>query len=474
MARTLRALTIVYLLLPLFALAAGLYHPRLRSPTALGVMAGLIAVFVLSIVFDHRRLRRGSVAGFVASRAFAQIALALGAAVSAGVAFGLHGDTFLLLPVVVFMVATLFGNPAMIWRAWVLLVAGVGTECGLQLPAYDAVWTTVLFAGTAGVLAAVVDEVVRGSIHGLQRNRRLAELATETSAMADWPRDLGPLGARLASIMDVGRYAVLNRLAGRGPIERVFAWPDDDWPSWEELSSLPQVSLDRMQPMLTERLLAAPARAGTAGVVVVVPASSTRGSPLEPVVVSTVAGLLAAMLLHSLVVSGLVEAANTDELTGLANRRRLFEVLEREMSRARRSRLPLSVAMIDLDHFKRYNDTFGHAAGDALLQHFALRTTSRVRAQDLLSRYGGEEFCLVLPETDLEGATSLVEGLRKKGVATDRLGRRVTFSAGLATWDANESSEELVFRADANLYRAKAAGRNRVAAAAGQQRRAVR
>ncbi len=465
--RALRALTFVYLALPLFALAAAVDRPAVRSPTALWLTLAFAVTFAVTMALDHRRLRRGALAGFVPGRTFAQVVLATAAAVCAGLAFGLHGGTFLLLPVVTFLVAALVGNRAMIWRAWLVLTTGLALETALQLPAYDALWATVLFATTAGLMAAMVVAVVRGSIGAMARSRQLAELATETSAMADWPRDLAVLGERLARLMDVRRYAVLARVGKRAPIERAYAWPDADWPTWEALGDLPRSSLDSTGPLRTDSLVAAPARTGTDVVVVVVcPSTSRPGVPTEPTVVATVASLLAAMLTRSRLISGLMEAANTDELTGVANRRRLFEALAHEMTRARRSKLSLTVAMIDLDHFKAYNDAFGHSAGDELLQRFTSRVSSRVRSQDLLTRYGGEEFCLVLPETDMAGALALADGLRAEGAGQDRLGRRVTFSAGLATWDGTESADELVFRADASLYRAKAAGRDRVSASA--------
>ena len=93
---------------------------------------------------------------------------------------------------------------------------------------------------------------------------------------------------------------------------------------------------------------------------------------------------------------------------------------------------------------------------------FAERTVSRLRGQDLIARYGGEEFCLVLPETESTGAAELVDALRRLGAGVDPLGERVTFSAGIATWDERESVDDLALRADTNLYAAKATGRDRI------------
>ena len=464
-ARALRAVTVASMVVPLFALAALLDRPHVRSWTALGLTLGLGAVCALSFVSDRRRLRRARLSAFVATRAFTQTVLVIADFAAAGVAFGLHGGSFLLLPLIAFLATALLGNGTMMRRGWLVLVVALAVETGLELPAYDALWSTVLFAGTGAVLAVTVDHVVRGSMRGMERNRVLAELATETAMFQDWPRDLLSMGERLARAMDVERYAVLTRLGSRTPLERSYAWPDPEWPTFEEVGDLAVAALERAGPVESDGLCATGVHAGTAGVVIVAPSTSLLAAPVEPTVLTSAAALVASMLTRSRLISGLLDMANTDELTGLANRRRLFETLQLEIGRARRSRRPLTIAMVDLDHFKRYNDTFGHSAGDDLLQHFALRTTSRTRAQDLVARYGGEEFCMVLPETDAEGAVALVEGLRHEGAGDDRLGRRVTFSAGLATWNGSESAEDLVYRADASLYRAKAAGRDQVAVA---------
>ena len=131
------------------------------------------------------------------------------------------------------------------------------------------------------------------------------------------------------------------------------------------------------------------------------------------------------------------------------------------MEHALRSETPLTVAMIDLDHFKQYNDCHGHVAGDTLLRAIAALMVSNIRGQDLVVRYGGEEFCLVLPETDVVGGHHLLDKLRTGGrETTTDFG--VTLSAGLTNWDGMEDITSLIERADQALYRAKESGRNRV------------
>ena len=152
--------------------------------------------------------------------------------------------------------------------------------------------------------------------------------------------------------------------------------------------------------------------------------------------------------------------ARTDPLTGLANRRSWDETFSREVARAHRIGSNLSLAMLDLDHFKRFNDTHGHQAGDRLLREAAAAWSSEGRQSiDLLARLGGEEFAILLPGADLNSATRIVERMRAATPAG------ITASAGVASWDRSESPAELLARADAALYQAKEFGRDRTSVA---------
>jgi diguanylate cyclase (GGDEF)-like protein len=185
-------------------------------------------------------------------------------------------------------------------------------------------------------------------------------------------------------------------------------------------------------------------------------------APQDPSIVA-LTELLAvglAVTLERVQLLGELEAiARTDELTALPNRRAWHEQLARELTRAARSERPLSVAMLDLDHFKRYNDSRGHPTGDRLLKGVAASWLAELRPTDILARYGGEEFALALPECPLDEALEVVERLRA-AVPDDQ-----SCSAGLATWDGTETAAELLDRADHALYRAKRGGRNRSALA---------
>jgi diguanylate cyclase (GGDEF)-like protein len=153
-----------------------------------------------------------------------------------------------------------------------------------------------------------------------------------------------------------------------------------------------------------------------------------------------------------------------DPLPGLYNRRRVEEILEEEILRAQRFSLPLCAALLDIDHFKRINDAFGHAVGDDVLRVLGRELADRVRRTDHVGRWGGEEFLLLLPGTALAGALQLIEELRR------HIGRRreglpgFTASAGVAELREGEAAPELIARADGKLYEAKKGGRDRVAA----------
>jgi diguanylate cyclase (GGDEF)-like protein/PAS domain S-box-containing protein len=162
----------------------------------------------------------------------------------------------------------------------------------------------------------------------------------------------------------------------------------------------------------------------------------------------------------------LVQQATSDPLTGLANRRHFNESLGNELARVRRNVGRAAVILLDLDHFKRVNDTWGHATGDAVLKHFAALIGARLRDSDEFARLGGEEFAIVLPGVDLVGAFRTAERLRRMVAGSPVRGEfgeiPVTVSIGVASLRANDAGPaDALARADEALYRAKDAGRNR-------------
>ena len=167
-----------------------------------------------------------------------------------------------------------------------------------------------------------------------------------------------------------------------------------------------------------------------------------------------------------------------DHLTGLANRRAFFEVADMELQRWYRIPRPLSLVMVDADHFKRINDRHGHAAGDAVLRHLAAALSAQCSGVDVAARFGGEEFVLLLPGRTIDSACRLAERLRDALASTpvmvDDVPISCSISAGVATMESGVGSiTTLLQRADAALYAAKAAGRNRVLRWQGEQPGAV-
>ena len=163
------------------------------------------------------------------------------------------------------------------------------------------------------------------------------------------------------------------------------------------------------------------------------------------------------------------ELAQVDELTGLLNRRYIMKTLNEEMARAQRFGGACSVAIIDLDFFKRINDQYGHPVGDEVLRTFAITLFANLRAVDKLGRYGGEEFLMILPDTAKDQALRTLDRLRSIASEVDwaAISRvmNVTMSAGISEVRKEDSAADILARADAALYNAKDAGRNRVIAA---------
>jgi two-component system cell cycle response regulator len=195
-----------------------------------------------------------------------------------------------------------------------------------------------------------------------------------------------------------------------------------------------------------------------------------RGLPLEENTFLDIAARELPLVLRTL---GLVEDARrlaaTDALTGLLNRRAFTEAMERELARCLRHQLPLSLLLLDVDHFKRTNDTFGHTAGDRVLKEVAAQLLRSTRKSDLVARWGGEEFVVALPQTAAPGAALAAERIRAsiEACVISFLGQRVPVTASLGVASLAASSlDELIARADAAMYDAKRQGRNRVVLAA--------
>lgn len=176
------------------------------------------------------------------------------------------------------------------------------------------------------------------------------------------------------------------------------------------------------------------------------------------------------MIVHNRMMEQAMAAANRDFLTGAWSRRAFFELAERELVRVRRTGRALSLLLFDVDHFKQINDTHGHAVGDRVLQEIVQRAEKEIRGMDCIARVGGEEFAVLLPETDAAAAMVIAERLRLTlAAAPDPEQVRLvscTVSIGMAVRTGQESIADLMRRTDAALYQAKAGGRNRIVSAA--------
>ena len=163
------------------------------------------------------------------------------------------------------------------------------------------------------------------------------------------------------------------------------------------------------------------------------------------------------------------ELVREDQLTGSLNRRGLDDVYEREAARADRRGTPLCAALLDLDNFKRLNDTYGHLAGDGALRHLVKVVKDTLRSMDVIARFGGEEFLILLPETTIEAAeatmTRLQRELTRHFFMHENEKVLITFSAGVALRRPHEGQSDLVKRADEAMYKAKKSGKNRVVVA---------
>ncbi|RME44641.1 MAG: diguanylate cyclase, partial [Chloroflexi bacterium] len=224
------------------------------------------------------------------------------------------------------------------------------------------------------------------------------------------------------------------------------------------------------EPFGVQKLLAVPLISHDRAIGVMVLDITETGGKFTPDQIDlavTIGGQVAASIENAQLYSRMQHMAITDSLTGLYNRRGIFELGSHEINRARRFDRPLAAIMFDLDHFKRINDTHGHPIGDQVLAGLAARCRLSLRDVDLLGRYGGEEFAVLLSETSLSDAQRVAERLRRRVAwapfETDRGPMRVTISLGVAPLDEHcQDLTALLERADQALYAAKQAGRNQV------------
>ncbi|MFO0694736.1 MAG: diguanylate cyclase [Polyangiales bacterium] len=285
------------------------------------------------------------------------------------------------------------------------------------------------------------EDAARRRIRELELFDTLARLGTEATSAAELLEQAAPLVREALGLVSVRIAPRLRTSGAQGELATV----------------------------ITARTMDIPLRVGDRTIALleaVFPTDYEHREERERVLV-TVAGQLATAAERARLFAELERQAQTDGLTGVYNRRGLFDRLDREVDRAKRYGRPLSVLLLDVDHFKKINDTHGHAVGDEVLRELGHRISAGLRRSDFVGRYGGEEFVMVLPETERNGAAELGERVRsaiaKTPFATEVGELRVTISAGVASIsDASPDVDVMLKRADDALYAAKRSGRDRI------------
>lgn len=347
-------------------------------------------------------------------------------------------------------------------------------------------------------------ELTEASLHDINRKlevslhdtKRLTQETTVIAAMGDYlqacrtPQEAyGVLTRTIPKLLPgvAGAVGIISN--SRNLVETVFTWgnaggfdqefePDECWGLRRgrmhlvaDASGCDPVCTHFEAPPSSYLCLPMVVHGETLGVLSLLPENANGFGETERRAAKAVAEQVSLALANLRLQEALRAQSLRDPLTGLFNRRYLEASLEREISRARRAGGPLAVVMIDVDHFKRFNDTHGHEAGDCILAAFGKLATRSLREEDIPCRYGGEEFCLVLPGADLKIAHSRVEEIRE-AVKNLHVSSRhqqlgpITVSAGVAVFPDNGDVGEAVVRAaDTALYRAKRAGRDRVSIA---------
>jgi diguanylate cyclase (GGDEF)-like protein/PAS domain S-box-containing protein len=279
----------------------------------------------------------------------------------------------------------------------------------------------------------------------LDARRTICQIALSICAGADsvaiWEPGRG--GALQATATEPDRHAL-----------RTIAADDHDHGAQRALATTESCFVTAGRSAHYEPIVGAGGAVGVLGILW--PAALTELPPDVEPLLSVLSAEAALALDRADLLARLDELTRTDELTGLPNRRAWDELLTHELAGAARRGHPVSVAMLDLDFFKRYNDLHGHLAGDRLLREAAATWQEQLRLTDTLARWGGEEFALLLPASDAAAAGRVVEQLR------GTLPGDATFSAGIAAWDGHSTPGELIDAADRALYAAKTGGRDRV------------
>lgn len=493
MAVVTRVAFVIYATIPIYLASIEFYHRVPFDAATTGVGYLLTALLVICTAVDFRRTSTGHADRLRPWFSFFQICLAIAIVLIVNLVSGGAAGTYYVLFLLPLLVAAIMGNLSMLAATWVLVIATLGIAVHVKggHHAETLVWTLVVSGGAWAGAALAVHFAVSQLLDSITIARNVSTLATTAQTIEAWPDELDRCLPLVAAATASDEVVVFAGPAGSA-LEPVASYnseispaPAADAPAADtsdaaggsrtSLGSSPAVfdegirrARDARRVVRIDQFLFIPNRT-TTGTDIVIATFRRRMSMFDVSTSSsavTVGQLIGAIAERSSLIGGLREEAVTDPLTGLANRRTMQSVFEHLLAHAARTGAPCSVAMIDIDQFKAFNDHHGHLAGDDVLRSYASLLLSGVRGQDVVIRFGGEEFCLLLPETDLRGARTLLRQLRAGLAWIERPADAPplpTFSAGVATWDRTEDRRTLLQRADRALYRAKATGRDRVA-----------
>lgn len=480
MSTILRVAAALYVLFPVYAAALFFYRPPRINWIVVSAELVLFASLSLTAAIDLHRARHGQWDRFTSWFSFLQVCLGLALASLVNATAGGTPEVYRIMLIIPAITAAVLGDEMMIFVIWFMTVVALGILTYRATHEFDttswniAVWGSAL----AGILVSIHILVDR-FLQAMRVSDALRRLASSGSEDPRWPDDLQRFLPDIAQALQADWITTLGCSIGREP-QLIAAWPIDE--ATIPMSSSVAEALESDRPIQRGKTLLIPvATTVEPKIVLVAPRHDESADAIfgaDHGVAQTVASLVAGMADRAALLENLQQQVRSDALTGLANRRALDEALYMELNRHRRSEQALSVAMIDLDHFKDFNDKYGHPAGDDLLREMARRMKTRSRRNDVVARYGGEEFCLVLPGTPARGALAVLDGVRSDGPVRVRVTipinqsdtspssgvdasmAGVTFSAGVTQWNGQESAAELIARADRALYEAKGTGRD--------------
>ncbi len=472
MARIVMQVTVVFTAtVPIFAFSTSLYRRQPIVP--LYLLVGYSAGFILAVfgLLTIRWVTQGEWDRFKPGYIWMNMVLLAVVVTVTNLAAddptGVHTVMF-LMPML--MVAVMGSLPMMasvysLCMAGLVLVVWQASDRAID----TTVWTAIVHGAVWVAACAAVHIGVVRFLGAMRSAESMSSLAGAAAVASGWPNDLQYCAEHVAGALETNAVTVFSASPLLPPTP-VAQWPAgigvpaNRLPPAHETTGTGTGSV-----IVTRDGLVIPVVTATDLVITICTNPSRLPDDEVEGIALTVGRLVGGIAERSALQAGLRLEARQDLLTGLPNRRSLMEAFEREFIRMTESGDPLLVVMLDIDHFKRFNDSFGHVEGDRLLRHLGESLAGIVRPFDTAARYGGEEFCLLLPATRVDGAAALLGRLKDLLAEAGPGDTAVTFSAGIAVWDGDESPEALIKRADEALYAAKEGGRDRVCAAKGSQ-----